>query len=363
MDGDVLVIGGLGEVGGRVTALLEAALPGRVIVAGRHASSDGRRSRILDLGREETIEPALRGVSLVIACVRQPRPYLLQAAVRRGLGYTSIAPPWLSWEELQPLHAEAQRTGARIVLATGIEPGISSVLARVASDQLGRVESVRTALLLSVGDQYGDDSLAFLFEELGQEYTIQADGEPEHAMAFGRTRQVEFHAPAGRRRVYTIPFRDQLYYPRTLGARTASAWIAIEPAWLGAAIAVSSRLGARRLTTREGGRARLHALTTKLRRRYAGRDRFALLVEASDGERVVRHGLVGRQHAQATAVAAAATAEALYRDEVKSAGVWLPEQVIDAEPFLVRLRKAGYVPELGSPSPEAPAAARPQETT
>jgi hypothetical protein len=53
------------------------------------------------------------------------------------------------------------------VLATGLEPGISSVLARLGADRLGRVDAIETALLLGAGDAYGPDSMGFILEELG----------------------------------------------------------------------------------------------------------------------------------------------------------------------------------------------------
>ncbi len=158
----ILIVGGYGEVGRRLAAQLEATQPGRVIVGGRHPEQvSGVRARAIDVDDPASIEQALDGVSVVVACVRQREPHLLRAAVRRGIAYTSIAPPWMPWPDTDPLRAEAERTGARVVLAAGLEPGISSVLVRAAAERLGRVDAVETALLLGLGDAYGADSMAF----------------------------------------------------------------------------------------------------------------------------------------------------------------------------------------------------------
>lgn len=53
---------------------------------------------------------------------------------------------------------------------------------------------------------------------------------------------------------------------------------------------------------------------------------------------------MGRQQAHATAVGAAAIAEALVLGEVKEPGVWLAEQVIAPVPFLARLSARGLIP-------------------
>jgi saccharopine dehydrogenase-like NADP-dependent oxidoreductase len=204
---EILIIGGYGEVGRRLTAILGD----RAIVGGRNPErAQAVRARRVDVDDPASIDEALRGASVVVACVRQREPHLLQAAVRNGIGYTSIAPPWLEPRELEPLHREAEHSGARIILATGIEPGISSVLARIGADRLGDVDTVETGLLLGVGDAYGADSMAFIFEELAQPYTILVQGRSESAYAFDRSWRMEFPDPIGRRRAYTMPFRDQL---------------------------------------------------------------------------------------------------------------------------------------------------------
>jgi saccharopine dehydrogenase (NAD+, L-lysine-forming) len=352
---DILVVGGYGEVGRRIGQILEEAHPGRVVVAGRHPErAVGLRARRLDVDDPSSIDAALGGIAVVVVCVRQIEPHLLAAAVRRGIAYTSTAPPWMSWPALAPLHDEAQRTGARIIVAAGLEPGISSVLARFGADRLPAVDAVETALVLGVGDAYGPNSLVFLFEELAERYSLLVDGTSRPARAFGSAARVTFPAPIGSRRVYTMPFRDQLYYPMTLGARTSIARLGLDPPWLGTVMAALARLGAGAWSRRGNARGVLHRIVGWLRRRHADRRRFALLVEVRGGGRIVRSTLLGAVQAQATAVGTAAIAEALYRGEVTRPGVWLAEQVIAPAPFLARLAEGGLVPvteELASRAP------------
>jgi hypothetical protein len=88
----------------------------------------------------------------------------------------------------------------------------------------------------------------------------------------------------------------------------------------------------------------MERVSARIRREYADRDRFALVVEVRAGERVVRSSLPGRRQAHATAVGAAATVEALHSGAVDRPGVWLAEQVLAPGPFLERLLTAGLVP-------------------
>lgn len=345
--GEILIVGGYGEVGRILAAELEASQsqPNRVIVGGRHPErATDVPARRIDVDDPGSIDAALDDVSVVVACVRQREPHLLRAAIRRGIAYTSIAPPWMPWHETQPLHEEAKRTGARIVLAAGLEPGITSVLVRAAADQLGQVDAVETALLLSLGDSYGPDSMAFIFEEVTEPYSIVVEGHARQVKAFERPSLVSFPSPIGVRRAYTMPFRDQLYYPSTLGATTAIAHIALDPPWLADVLSLVLRAGLRRALQGGGTRGTVDSWLGKLRRRYAGRDLYALVVEARGGGRTIRSTLVGRKQATATAVGVAAITEALWAHEVDAPGVWLAEQVIAPAPFLARLAAHGLVP-------------------
>jgi saccharopine dehydrogenase-like NADP-dependent oxidoreductase len=343
--GDILVVGGYGQVGLRIAAQLETEHPRRVVVAGRHPERAAwARVKRIDVDDPASIEAALEGICAVAACVRQREPHLLHAAIRRGLAYTSVAPPWIAWPDVAALHEEARRNGARAVLAAGLEPGISSVLARIGAEKVGRVDSVETALLLGVGDAYGADSTAFLLDEIAQTYDVTVEGRTEAIHAFERPARIDFPPPVGRRTAYSIPFRDQLYYPATLGARTAIARIALDPPWLGAALAKATKLGGRAWARRQSGHGTPRGLVERLRRRYASRDGFALVVDVRGGGRIVRSTLVGRFQARATAVGAAAIMTALVGGEVSTPGAWLAEQIIDPERFLARLEAQQLVP-------------------
>ncbi len=64
-----------------------------------------------------------------------------------------------------------------------------------------------------------------------------------------------FPAPLGLRSAYLFPFSDQVFFPKTLGARTALAGLALDPPWLAPTLALLVRLrGAAVLARRRGDR-------------------------------------------------------------------------------------------------------------
>ena len=151
---DILITGGYGTVGRRVAADLALDYPDRVVVAGRNAEKAARlagklghgvRGRRVDVDDPDSVEAALGGVGVVMSCIDQPEPHLLRAAIGRGLAYTDIAPHLMTRHPTEAMHAEAAGRGARVVLGTGLAPGISSLLARLGADRVGTVESVKWA--------------------------------------------------------------------------------------------------------------------------------------------------------------------------------------------------------------------------
>ena len=225
-------------------------------MAGRHleqakataaAIGHGVRGRELDVTVEASIAAALAGYRDSLSCIDQPRRGLLHAAIERGLRYTDITPHLVelgrgaAYEEIG---AAARRSGARVVLGTGIVPGISNVIVRAVADTLGGADVIETSLLLSASDASGPASFDYFVKELTMPFAVHVDGVDRPAHAFSDPRVIEFPSPFGPRSAYLFPFSDQVLYPRTMGAQTALTRLAIEPARLGRLLAASVRLGA-----------------------------------------------------------------------------------------------------------------------
>src|SRR5215204_3010568 len=359
---DILIIGGYGTVGRRVAADLAPDYSGRVVVAGRSAEKaaqlaaelgHGVRGRRVDVGDLGSVEAALDSVGLVMSCIDQPEPHLLRAAIARGLAYTDIAPHLMTRRPTEAMKAEATRTGARIVLGSGLAPGISSLLARLGADRVGTVESVKVGVLLSVGDAYGPASRSYLLEEIALPYAVCIDGREVPTRPFGGYARIDFPPPLGRRTAYLFPFSDQVFFPQTLGARTALSRLALEPPWLATLLSVLIRLRVTAMLRRAGAEERLQRATAWLQRRYEGRDFYGVVVEVHGARGRVRSSLVGHVQASGTAIGAAAVVRSLAQGEVEQPGIWLAEQVVLPEPFFERLATRGLVPTV-EPSPVHP---------
>jgi saccharopine dehydrogenase (NAD+, L-lysine forming) len=204
----------------------------------------------------------------------------LRAAIARGLAYTDIAPHLMTRRPTEAMRAEAVQTGARIVLGTRLAPGISSMLARLGADRVGAVESIKSNVLLSVGDAYGPASREYLLEEMALPYAVRIEGREVPMRPFARSARVTFPPPLGERKSYLFPFSDQVFFSKTLGARTALSRLALEPPWLGALLSALIRLRVTAmLRRRAGAEERVQRLSARLQRRYRGRDWYGITVE------------------------------------------------------------------------------------
>ena len=338
-------------VGRRIASALGPEYPNRVIVAGRHlARADktaavighGVAGRNIDIAEPSSIASALEGVAVVISCIDQPGRSLLWASVERGLRYTDITPHLTELGRgagYAKIDAAARVCGARLVLGTGIVPGISNVMVRALADALGGANEIETALLLGAADVSGPASFDYFLQELTMSFDIHVGGEDRPARAFSVPRLVEYPPPVGAQLSYLFPFSDQVLYPRTMGVSTAVTRLAIEPAWLARVLSIVTQSGASRLLAIEGIR---HAIARRRLDRPSDQGaRFALRVDVRRGENSRCATLLGRTQADAAAAGAAGVARMLIEGEVREPGAWMPEQIVNPVPFLSRLATRG----------------------
>ena len=355
-DRDILIVGGYGVVGRRIASELGPDYPDRVIVAGHSraradeaatAIGHGVRGRSIDITVPSSLAASLDGVAVVISCIDQPGRTLLWGAIARGLRCTDITPHLTELgrgAEYERIDAAARASGARLVLGTGIVPGISSVMVRALADALGGADEIETALLLNAADVSGPASFDYFLQELAMSFDIHVGGEDRPARAFSAPRLVEYPPPVGAQPAYLFPFSDQVLYPRTMGVRTAVTRLAIEPAWLARVLSMVAQSGASHLLAIEAIR---HAIARHRQDRPSDQGaRFALRVDVRRGQNARYATLFGQTQADAAAAGAAGVARSLIEGEVEHPGAWMPEQIVNPGPFFSRLAARGLKVEF-----------------
>src|SRR4029078_8006569 len=144
-------------------------------------------------------------------------------------------------------------------------------------------------------------------------FDIRVDGKDHTVRAFSAPRLVEYPSPAGARLSYLFPFSDQVLYPRTMGVKTVTTRLAIEPGWLSKALSAIARTGISRLLAIGAIR---HAIARQHKATPSDKGgRFALRVVCGRGRNSRHATLFGHTQADAAAAGAAGVARALIEGE------------------------------------------------
>lgn len=327
----ILGVGGLGRTLAselrahpRVSAILLADRKGE---RARILTALGGRIPIealqLDVENAAALERAIRGYDVVVNTTL-PRYNLaiMGAALRAGADYLDVSATGPRIPGGKPgileqldLDAEFRAAGRAALLSMGLDPGISSVLARSAADRLDAVDAVRIRTASAMrGSQIQSFPLysreAFL-EDILVAPTVWLDGDLQGREPLGEGETFDFPPPIGAQPTFLVSHEETKTVPRFLGkpVRRVDYKVALNPDVVHALLALQ-RLGllAEDRTIRAGEqlvpfrRALLAAFPepSALMLPLEGREALAVEVEGTrDGKRVVRRGDIVFSHQEA----------------------------------------------------------------
>jgi len=341
-EGAILVVGGYGHVGARVSERLALRFPGRIVIGGRRrAAAEALAHRIghhtravqMDIGDPESVEAAMDGVATVAVCLEDTNGLVLAEAVKRGLGYVDINADRLTMKSSARLHEQAAASGARAVIGIGLAPGVTNLMAASAARAVKDPTDIVVGVLLSLYDEFGPQALGFMLEAGGHPFPEPRVGSTRFVLPYTEPRPIWFGSDLGFRQARWFPLADQFGFAETLGVNSAATVIALDPRWIDRIMAILARFRILRLSTQP----RIRGALTRVLMRLFGTARPApvkVSATAASADVSVTILLEALGESQATADALA-TATSLI--EEVDAGVWLPEQAFDSSTFLDEL--------------------------
>ena len=272
----VLVLGGYGAVGARVTAQLRA-LGDTALAAGRDPAL---ADRVLDLhavraGAVEDYHRAIADVDVVVNAAGLEDPGLATAATDRGVAFVDITATTGYVTELERLTPSAP-----VLLSVGLAPGLTNLLATALhATAPGPID---LAVVLGARERHGAAATGWSYGLLGRRFPDTRGGGP----VLNYTRPRTFDLPRlGRRRLCRADFSDQHTLTRQLGDPVRT-YFGVDSRFGTASLALLTHIpGASRFVPRG-----LH---------LPGSDRWLALAEAADG--TVRRAS-GRSQSHASAV-------------------------------------------------------------
>ncbi len=233
----ILGIGGLGRtlaselrMDPRVTALLLADQKGeraRILTAirGRVAIE----ARQLNVENASALVRTIHGYDVVVnTTLPRYNVAIMEAALEAGTNYLDISATGPRVPGGKPgvleqlaLDTRFRAAGRTALVSMGMDPGMSSVLARAAADTLDTVDAVRIRTAST-----GPDSKVRTFplysretflEDVLVKPTVWADGALQERDALGEEETFAFPAPVGPQRAYLVSHEETKTIPRGLG--------------------------------------------------------------------------------------------------------------------------------------------------
>ncbi|MBZ4419360.1 saccharopine dehydrogenase family protein [Myxococcus sp. RHSTA-1-4] len=358
-EGNVVIVGGYGQVGQAVARALAPTLPGRVVVAGRSqsraesfATSLGHGARGLRFDADaEDAGPLLADTAAVVMCVDPRRTGFAERCLQAGVDYVDVTAKQESLDALERFDALARAAGGTAVLGVGVAPGLTNLLGAWAASRMEAVERLDLFLLMGAADVHGVAALEWTLDNLAVDFDVYREGRLQRVHGFRERADVRFPGEARARGAWRFNFPDQRTLARTLSLPTVSTWLGFEPPWLTSLVALAVRLGAARWLRAPRLRGALLGLAGRV---HSGSDVCAVLARAEGmlpgGRRgVCEASLHGRQEAVLTGEVAAEVVRELLAGN-RPGGVLHLERFTEPEKLLRRIEARSPGTRLWPPS-------------
>lgn len=206
----VLILGAAGRTGRRTAAeLARHEEVTDLIVTGldyeplhRFASLFGERVRPARVDAEDSddVQAACSQADVLVNCAGPAHLTEIAAvtgAIEAGIAYVSLCDDYAAAGAALALDERARSTGALVIPGCGLAPGISTMLARLARDQLDVVDEIELSLAPSFGDLPTEAHSTHLVHALSSPVPVISEHEDRVADSGGGPHLVYFPEPVG----------------------------------------------------------------------------------------------------------------------------------------------------------------------
>ena len=301
MQKKVLVLGGYGAYGSRISRTLAADPAIDCIVAARNppAKRHQLHSRIsfvpLDIDSFTSLRTTLPGM---YAVVNASGPFtaddyrVAEQCAELGIHYVDMADSREYISGFHRLNRKAQQTGTLLVTGAGFTPAISSILVDNILHDFDRVKE--THVVVSPGNKSprGSAGLRSLLNQVGVPMRMKEQGRWHEIYGWSRSQKIRFPNPVGKRRVYRCNAPELDLFPQRYGAQTASYYTGFELASFNFGLTL---LG---LLKRHRGQTRIASLANSLgffgkwfRGLGSASDVYGVVVKGEHQEQDVAHAI------------------------------------------------------------------------
>jgi saccharopine dehydrogenase-like NADP-dependent oxidoreductase len=247
----ILVLGGYGTVGARISRslaadpLIECVIVGRRPGPGRALAKElGAAFLQVDIDDRPTLSAAVSGAFAVIdACGSyQTRDgHVAELCVEQGVHYLDIADADAYVKTMLDLHSKAKRRGCRIVTGASTLPAVAGVLLDPCVEGLDDIQDLHVHVALS-GTGLGPATMHALLGGAGGRLRLKDDGQWRDTFGWSEPERITLPEPLGRRRFYLAETAGLELLPAHYGARSACCRLSLSRGLFNRGLAFLGRL-------------------------------------------------------------------------------------------------------------------------
>ncbi|MEL6442167.1 MAG: saccharopine dehydrogenase NADP-binding domain-containing protein [Cyanobacteria bacterium J06621_8] len=335
----VLIVGGYGSVGRKISLILASEFPGEVVAAGRNydramtlaIECDNKIIPLeLDINFIADTDSLLKNIALVIVCVEQKNTKFVRQCIQRGIDYIDISASYQFLAQVEELDAIAKYNNSTVVLSVGLAPGLTNLLASYGKQAHPDVKCVDIFILLGLGEVHGKDAILWTIENFNASFSDVNPNSYSRSGSFVKGKQTVF-PQLGTRTAYRFNFPEQFILPATLNLESAASWLCFDSPLITNGISFLKKIGLLNILKVQLIQKLLIAI---LRNLHFGSDCFIVqadLKNSSGG--IYRYSIAGYGEAGATSIVAAETAKRLLQSSFSS-GVFHIEQLFQSSELI-----------------------------
>lgn len=232
MSKKVLILGGYGTFGRRITQALCKVSEIECIVAGRRPQrarkliqAMGVTALEVDVTDDTSLKSALEGVFAVVnTCgpFHETGYNLARACARKGIHYVDLADSRDYVKGITRLDKQARASNCLIVAGASSVPTLSAALVDVMADEFDRIDEIHSAISPGNKNPRGVATMRSILSYTGTPIRVWLNGRWADRHGWSDSEKVRFPSPVGGRRVYLCNVPDLDIFPKRYGARTVT---------------------------------------------------------------------------------------------------------------------------------------------
>jgi len=227
----ILVLGGNGTLGRRISRAIAAMPSAECVIGGRglrnaRTPAEANTAAVtVNIRDPASLRQALSGVFAVINAVGMfPAHDFTVAETCAGLGihYVDLAEGRAHVEGITRLNRRALQKNCQIVSGAGAVPAVSAALIDMLVPEFDRISDIHVSLSPGNVLPDGEATLRTILGNAGSSFRLKENGRWRYAYGWSESEKVIYPKPVGKRRVYLSDVPDLDLFPPRYGAQTVS---------------------------------------------------------------------------------------------------------------------------------------------